>query len=74
MVRPDLLRDAAHELDELNETVREVHDDVATLRRLMVDVGVMSRDRNSVYALADEAAGASHAEGARPTRPSQGMR
>ncbi len=41
---------------EVNETVRDVHDDVATLRRLMVDVGVMTRDRDSVYALADKAA------------------
>ncbi|GAA2758859.1 hypothetical protein GCM10009872_42190 [Actinopolymorpha rutila] len=38
---------------EVNEIVREVDEDVATLRRLMVDVGVMTRDRNSVYALTD---------------------
>lgn len=41
---------------EVNEIVREVDEDVATLRRLMVDVGVMARDRDSVYALTDKAA------------------
>ncbi|SDS20245.1 hypothetical protein SAMN04489717_1940 [Actinopolymorpha singaporensis] len=48
-------RDVSYTEAEVNEIVREVDDDVATLRRLMVDVGVLTRDRNSVYALADKA-------------------
>jgi len=33
----------------VNDVLREVHDDFAALRRLIVDEGVMTRDRASVY-------------------------
>ena len=41
---------------ELNELLREAHDDVATLRREMVDYGFMVRDRG-IYRLAAERPG-----------------
>lgn len=46
-------RDVSYTEAEVNEILREVDEDVATLRRLMVDLGVLTRDRDSVYALAE---------------------
>ena len=33
----------------VNDVLRQVHDDFAALRRLLVDEGVMTRDQASVY-------------------------
>ena len=41
---------------EVNEMLREAHDDVATLRRELVDYGFMARDRG-IYRLATELPG-----------------
>jgi hypothetical protein len=41
---------------EVNEMLRETHDDVATLRRELVDYGFMARDRG-IYRLATELPG-----------------
>jgi hypothetical protein len=33
----------------VNNVLRQVHDDFAALRRLLIDEGIMTRDRASVY-------------------------
>ena len=48
--------DRAYPEAEVNEMLREAHDDVATLRRELVDYGFMARDRG-IYRLATELPG-----------------
>ncbi|WP_157181162.1 DUF2087 domain-containing protein [Actinopolymorpha alba] len=38
----------------VNHVVRQVHEDFSALRRMMVDVGVMTRDRSGVYTLSEQ--------------------
>jgi hypothetical protein len=45
--------DRAYRAAEVNELLREAHDDVATLRRELVDYGFMVRDRG-IYRIATE--------------------
>lgn len=48
--------DRSYPESEVNELLREAHDDVATLRRELVDYGFMARDRG-IYRLATELPG-----------------
>ncbi|MCC2626874.1 MAG: hypothetical protein K0S14_524, partial [Thermomicrobiales bacterium] len=45
--------DRAYREAEVNDLLREAHDDVATLRRELVDYGFMVRDRG-IYRIATE--------------------